>query len=183
MYSVCWWPRNSFHGNNQSDCSSADILQLLSSSMDKTVILWRPDPASGVWMEEVQNFNRTSQKFWHESDLLMVSLLIVQVRVGGVGGNTLGFYGCLISPGGRLILAHDYQGGLHLWGREEEGGGEGESLDVWLSLPTIGGHFGGVQGLSWEPERGAFLLSVSSDQTARLHAPWIRTGREVGVLN
>lgn len=102
------------------------------------------------------------------------------MRVGEVGGNTLGFYGGLISPGGQLILAHDYQGGLHLWGREESGG---RGLDVWSSLPTIGGHFGGVQGLSWEPERGAFLLSVSSDQTARLHAPWIRTDREVSVLN
>ena len=105
----------------------------------------------------------------------------LQVRVGEVGGNTLGFYGGLISPGGQLILANDYQGGLHLWGREEGEGGR--SLDVWSSLPTIGGHFGGVQGLSWEPRRGAFLLSVSSDQTARLHAPWIRTGDEVRVLN
>ncbi|CAI8001653.1 Elongator complex protein 2 [Geodia barretti] len=154
VYSVCWWPRNSCHGTDQSDCSSADdCLQLLSSSIDKTVVLWKPDPVSGVWMEEV--------------------------RVGEVGGNTLGFYGGLISPGGQLILAHDYQGGLHLWGREEKEEGEGgRSLDVWSSLPTIGGHFCGVQGLSWEPRGGAFLLSVSSDQTARLHAPWIRTGGE-----
>ena len=106
----------------------------------------------------------------------------LQVRVGEVGGNTLGFYGGLISPGGELIFAHDYQGGLHLWGREERvGGASGLSPDVWSSLPTIGGHFGEVQGLSWEPSRGAFLLSVSSDQTARLHAPWVRTGQEVSV--
>lgn len=107
-----------------------------------------------------------------------------------MGGNTLGFYGGQISPGGQLILAHDYQGGVHLWGRqqlekeeekerEEEGGDGGGRLDVWKSLPTIGGHFGEVQGLSWEPTRGLFLLSVSSDQTARLHALWSRPDREV----
>ena len=78
------------------------------------------------------------------------------MRVGEVGGNTLGFYGGLISPGGLLIFAHDYQGGFHLWGKEgrgnepivsqEEGAleltreGDKCALAVWTSLPTIGGH-------------------------------------------
>ena len=104
------------------------------------------------------------------------------MRVGEVGGNTLGFYGGLISPDGLLILAHDYQGGFHLWGKEKEAITKGvESADkgVWPSLPTIGGHFAPVQGLAWEPREGAFLLSVSSDQTTRLHAQWdIKSSQE-----
>lgn len=108
-----------------------------------------------------------------------------------MGGNTLGFYGGLISPRGQLILAHDYQGGFHLWGKEErEKKSENEgplefkkdnesTLEVWVSLPTIGGHFAAVQGLAWEPRSGAYLLSVGSDQTTRLHATWNRNGKEV----
>ena len=109
------------------------------------------------------------------------------MRVGEVGGNTLGFYGGLISPGGLLIFAHDYQGGFHLWGKRgrevvsHDGGAQGDkcALDMWTSLPTIGGHFAAVQGVAWEPRGGAFLLSVSSDQTTRLHAEWQRTQGEV----
>ena len=119
------------------------------------------------------------------------------MRVGEVGGNTLGFYGGLISPGQLLIFAHDYEGGFHLWGKE---GRENEpvvsqderaleltkegdkcALAVWTSLPTIGGHFAAVQGIAWEPGGGAFLLSVSSDQTTRLHAEWHGTPGEVCV--
>ena len=119
------------------------------------------------------------------------------MRVGEVGGNTLGFYGGLISPGGLLIFAHDYQGGFHVWGKEGRGNGptvsqdegaleltrEGDkcALAVWTSLATIGGHFAAVLGIAWEPGGGAFLLSVSSDQTTRLHAEWHRTLGEVCV--
>ncbi|XDV34745.1 hypothetical protein PO909_004873 [Leuciscus waleckii] len=64
-------------------------LKLLSASMDKTMILWGPEEDSGVWVE--------------------------LVRVGEVGGNTLGFYGCQMSPDGSMILAHAFHGALHLW--------------------------------------------------------------------
>ena len=40
-----------------------------------------------------------------------------QVRVGEVGGNTLGLYGGVFGPRGDLILAHGYQGAFHLWKR------------------------------------------------------------------
>ena len=50
-------------------------------------------------------------------------------------------------------------------------------LEVWEPLPAPSGHFGPVQDISWEPQGGRFLVSVSSDQTARLLAPW---RREVG---
>lgn len=37
------------------------------------------------------------------------------MRVGEVGGNTLGFYGCQMSADGSMILAHAFHGALHLW--------------------------------------------------------------------
>uniref|UniRef100_A0A6Q2Z2V3 Elongator complex protein 2 n=1 Tax=Esox lucius TaxID=8010 RepID=A0A6Q2Z2V3_ESOLU len=109
-------------------------LSLLSASMDKTMILWAPEEGSGVWVE--------------------------QVRVGEVGGNTLGFYGCQISPDGSMILAHAFHGALHLWAH-------------WSPGVVISGHFSAVQDLCWDPE-GEFVISVGSDQTARLLTPWKR---------
>ncbi|KAG7461407.1 elongator complex protein 2 [Solea senegalensis] len=114
-------------------------LSLLSASMDKTMILWAPEEGSGVWVE--------------------------QVRVGEVGGNTLGFYGCQMSPDGSMILAHAFHGALHLWSKDQEKEGD------WRPGVVISGHFSAVQDLSWDPE-GEFIISVGSDQTTRLFTPW-----------
>ena len=47
---------------------------------------------------------------------------------------------------------------------------------------TCGGHFDMVQDLAWDPEGGEFLVSVSNDQTARLHGYWNCADDEVRVL-
>lgn len=126
----------------------------------------------------------------------------MQVRVGEVGGNTLGLYGGVFGPHGDLILAHGYQGAFHLWKRASSlittptaattdqskdfedlvlseskihHGMDGIS-ELWEPQPTLSGHFGSVQDISWEPRDGEFLISVSLDQTSRLHAPWIAEG-------
>ncbi|KAI3358521.1 hypothetical protein L3Q82_014947, partial [Scortum barcoo] len=114
-------------------------LSLLSASMDKTMIIWAPEEGSGVWVE--------------------------QVRVGEVGGNTLGFYGCQMSPDGFMIVAHAFHGALHLWYKDQDKEGE------WRPGVVISGHFNAVQDLSWDPE-GEFIISVGSDQTTRLFTPW-----------
>ncbi len=36
-----------------------------------------------------------------------------------------------------------------------------------------GGHFGSVEDMIWDP-KGQFAITVSTDQTSRLHAPWIQ---------
>lgn len=51
--------------------------------------------------------------------------------------------------------------------------------DHWKSIPTISGHYGPVQDIAWEPMGGEFLLSVSSDQTTRAHAPWILDSKNI----
>lgn len=120
--------------------SGSSELQLLSSSIDKTLIIWAIQDDSGVWTEKV--------------------------RVGEVGGNSLGFYGGKFSPDAKSIMGHGYQGSFHIWH-------ESEINDVWLPKVVVGGHFSEVRDLCWNP-RGEFLLTVSADQTTRCHAPWIR---------
>ncbi|KAH8280565.1 hypothetical protein KR018_010268 [Drosophila ironensis] len=117
-------------------------LRLLSASIDKTLIVWAPTE-EGLWLE--------------------------QVRVGEVGGNSMGFFGGKFSADGHSIMAHSYQGGFHIWQQDLE------RPKLWTSSVIVGGHYGEVRDLAWEHE-GAYLLTVSADQTTRLHAPWVQDG-------
>lgn len=78
VYSVSWSPSG---------------LVLLSTSLDKTMLIWSYDVKSGLWTETV--------------------------RVGEVGGNTLGFYGGVCGPDGNTIMGHGYHGAFHIWKRSD----------------------------------------------------------------
>lgn len=98
-----------------------------------------------------------------------------------MGGSLSGLYGALFSPQGDIIVAHGYQGALHLWKKSSvvfTEGATGQLTQQWQSVAAPGGHFGPVQDVSWEPGEGRYLVSVSSDQTARLLAPWVRKEEE-----
>ncbi|XP_064552156.1 elongator complex protein 2 [Drosophila montana] len=118
-------------------------LRLLSASIDKTLIVWAPTEM-GVWLE--------------------------QVRVGEVGGNSMGFFGGKFAHDGLSIMAHSYQGGFHIWNQSRE------QPQLWTSNVIVGGHYGEVRDLAWEHE-GAYLMTVSADQTTRLHAPWLQADK------
>lgn len=64
-------------------------MELLSVSMDKTLAVWIYDEDCGLWVD--------------------------LIRLGEVGGNTLGFYGGKFSPDGNCILAQGHNGSFHLW--------------------------------------------------------------------
>lgn len=64
-------------------------LVLLSASIDKTMVVWKYDEENCIWIDEA--------------------------RAGDIGGNTLGFYGATFDQTGSFIVAHGYQGALHLW--------------------------------------------------------------------
>ncbi|KAL6070511.1 Elongator subunit elp2 [Balamuthia mandrillaris] len=138
VYSVCWHPPVIREG------MAHQPLALLSASMDRTMMIWRPDSASGLWLNEV--------------------------RVGELGGNTLGFYGGLWSPRGSLILAHGYNGAFHLWKAHQQ-----SEEERWEPEVTVSGHFLEVEDLMWDPSN-QYLVSVGKDQTTRLFAPWNRSG-------
>lgn len=86
-------------------------------------------------------------------------------RLGEIGGNTLGFYGGRFGPQGMSILACSYHGGFYMWHRFKDG---------WKPGVTVGGHFDAANDVAWEPKDGRYIVSVSSDQTTRLHAPWVQ---------
>lgn len=131
IYSVNWAP---------------NTLQLLSASLDKSMIIWEFDPENNLWLDKI--------------------------RVGEVGGNTLGFYGGCFSPDGKSIFAHSYHGAFHIWTLKN---------GYWEPGVVIRGHFGDVVDLGWEPQ-GEFLVSVSADQTSRIHAPWRNANDVVSIV-
>uniref|UniRef100_A0A182PIP1 Elongator complex protein 2 n=1 Tax=Anopheles epiroticus TaxID=199890 RepID=A0A182PIP1_9DIPT len=124
-------------------CLREGKLHLLSSSIDKSLTVWTPSE-SGVWVESV--------------------------RVGEVGGSSLGFYGGKFSPDGKSIIGHGFQGSFHLWHEDADQPG------LWKPGTILGGHFAGVRDLAWDPTGGMYVVTLSADQTTRIHAPWNREG-------
>ncbi|EGC32254.1 hypothetical protein DICPUDRAFT_155801 [Dictyostelium purpureum] len=89
VYSIHWSPATF---NKQLDKKEQPMC-LLSASMDKTAIVWRPDRSTGIWIDES--------------------------RVGDMGGNILGLYGAVFSPDSKYILSHGYNGAFHFWKQSE----------------------------------------------------------------
>jgi elongator complex protein 2 len=110
---------------------------------------------------------------WGEEE----SVWVERARVGEIGGNTLGMLGGAWGPHGE-ILGYSFGGAFHLW----RPGDNAEDSTSWRPGVMTGGHQAAVTDLAWEPS-GAFLLSVSTDQTTRCHAycgergAWHEVGR------
>ena len=115
VYGVHWHPQVFFENGK-----NVGPVALLSCAMDKSMIIWEADMEhGGVWREAV--------------------------RVGEIGGNSLGFYGCKYAPNGLSILAHSYQGSFHLWKYEEKAQG-------WMPRTGPTGHYSEVIDLCWDPK-------------------------------
>lgn len=88
VYSVKWQPPSKISIDDNNDCW-VQPQSILSASMDKTMMIWRPESKTGIWVNEV--------------------------TVGELSHSALGFYGGLWGPTGDSILAHGYGGSFHLW--------------------------------------------------------------------
>ncbi|KAJ1926862.1 Elongator subunit elp2 [Tieghemiomyces parasiticus] len=149
VHSVQWQPRCAINGTVVQPAG------FVSTSADKSMIVWRPDPATGIW--------------------------ISTARVGEMGGmSTLGFFDGMFSPDGRHLLAHGATGAFHMWSAvpntDSTDGEDGDGLETdvtWTPQFTVSGHTRAVQSLAWDP-RARYLVTVSLDQTTRLFAPWQR---------
>lgn len=117
IYGVQWQPAE------MKDGAVTQELKLLTSSFDKSMIIWQPDLQSGIWQETI--------------------------RVGDVGGNSLGFFGCKFGPGGKSIMGYSYRGSFHLWTYNE-------GSKQWSPRTAPGGHYEEVADLCWDP-RGRFV--------------------------
>lgn len=99
------------------------------------------------------------------------SIWLTHHRFGEMGGTNLSFFGALWGKKSRAVMAHGWGGSFHVWKTEAD------LESQWRSVTSITGHFDEVSSLAWEPN-GDYLLTVSADQTTRLHAPWRRKGVE-----
>lgn len=118
-------------GLHWSPSTLSQPLQLLSSSADRSMILWTPSSS------EISD----SSSIWTSS-----------YRFGEFSSATnLGFFGALWGKNGKVVLAHGWGGAWHVWTEEEEG--------VWEPIVSATGHFGSVNSLAWEP-KGEFLISA-----------------------
>lgn len=132
---------------------------LLSASADASLIIWRPEENSGIWIPETR--------------LGEVSALKGATTAQGSSG---GFWGGLWSNNGSEVACWGKTGGWRIW--EDQGDGR------WIQKNAAGGATRAIKGISWDPE-GKYLLSVrytgyfsrddnSLDQTTRMFGEWKR---------
>ncbi|KAH9443091.1 hypothetical protein MJO28_014429 [Puccinia striiformis f. sp. tritici] len=129
-------------------------LQLLSTSSDRSMIMWRPS-------EEFDNIWLNVERF------------------GELGTSTnLGLFGAhyFIGPHDQAetVLASGWTRSWHRWGKEDKA--------VWEPQVAPTGHYSGVTGLDWEKE-GEYLASCSDDQTTRLWGSWTSPQNNLEVLS
>lgn len=146
--SVSWRPR----------ADPSEPLELLTASMDRSLILWRPSDTTAVASAGSANRDGTGgEDVW-----------MAVASMGEAAASCLGFYGASFDAAGDDIIANGHGGALHRW-RQEGVGGD------WVPAPACSGHVDDVSCLSWDAA-GRYLLTGSGDLTTRLHASWDAEG-------
>lgn len=131
-------------------CTSFPTPRLLSTARDNSLVIWQPSDPSGL---------STTDGIW-----------VPTHRFGTIGGRGLAFFGAQWGNDGDSVIATGWNGGVERWTRAGVAGQE-----VWEPSAGLSGHYGDVQSISWD-SHGDYLVSVSSDQTSRIHAETSREG-------
>jgi elongator complex protein 2 len=134
IYTVSWNPR-------------PGSWQLLSASADNSLIIWEPEPSSGIWLSSARLGEISATK-----------------GATSATGSTGGFWIGLWSQDANFIACLGKTGSWRLWQHDKD-------RCYWAQRSAITGHVKDVTDLSWTAH-GEYLLSTSSDQTTRLHAEW-----------
>lgn len=127
--------------------------RLLSASADNSLVIWEPDPVSGVWFSAER-----------------MGEISVQKGSSTATGTTGGFWIGLWSPDGKEVACLGRTGSWRRWRYFSD-------IDAWSQTIGVSGHVRSAVDLAWEPS-GGYLLSTSGDQTTRLHAKWSHDGYE-----
>jgi elongator complex protein 2 len=106
---------------------------LLSSSADASLIIWRPEPQSGIWIPETRLGEVSSLK----------GATTAQGSSGGFSGS--------LWRGEKDVLSWGKTGAWRHWTHSEEG--------KWIQKAAVGGPIRSVKGISWD-SLGRYLLSV-----------------------
>uniref|UniRef100_A0A673TP76 Elongator complex protein 2 n=1 Tax=Suricata suricatta TaxID=37032 RepID=A0A673TP76_SURSU len=158
-------------------------LFLASCSQDCLIRIWRLYiKSTSLETQDDDNIKLKENTFTIENDGITVALAVTLETVLAGHENWVNavhwqppFYkdGLLQQP--MRLLSASMDKTMILWAPDEESGVWLEQRE-WTPEIVVSGHFDGVQDLLWDSE-GEFIITVGTDQTTRLFAPWRRKGQ------
>lgn len=134
------------------------LLQLISCSEDKTIVIWRSKVAPRANDHQANGTNAVKK---YESCPASAEVWKEVQRVGETGETNLPFLGVCLSSDEKNFYAQSLRGAIHSWGLVDD--------DRWEPRTSITGHYGPITDLAWQ-KSGSYLLSSSLDKTCRMHA-------------
>jgi len=148
--SLCWHPTE---------------MRLLSASADSSIMIWEPDPISGVWISKVR--------------LGEMAIKGASTATGSSGGFWCSRWIIDKAEKRELILANGKTGSFRCWYRESENDNTetGPTSSIYLQNASITGPTEKVTDVEWS-KSGEYLLATSLDQTTRLYAQWTKSTQE-----
>ena len=162
---------------------SGDSKFIASTSVDKTIKLWRRDGTQIATLKGHQaivrsvKFSPDGQFLASGSDDGTVKLWkLERVGTGAVPlrtfqGHTAGIWTVAFSPDGQTIASASMDNTVKLWNKDGAGTGA-------LPLRTLQGHTAGVPSVAFSPD-GQTIVTASGDKTVKL---WNKDGAGTGAL-
>lgn len=157
VWGLYWAPKTPKYGGYHI---SSD-LELLSCSMDKTLIIWRPNITD----------DSNDESYISSVSGGLGGMWINVAQIGDLGGETFGIYNALwyknLKSDKLDIITTTYHGAIQHYVAIED---EETGVNSWNFCGGITGHYDSVRDAKWDPT-GSYLLTVSLDQTCRAWAP------------